>query len=263
MICPRCGTVAAGQATTCTRCGGGWIAPGLPIIVPSPPVPRAPTERGSWPSGPRDRSADPGPPEAGGTGAQPGPPPPPPAPASEPGSLLGRGPGLAAAAPPSGSPAPSGGPGDPRPRTGGSGRPLSSVPARRHLLAPASSRPPIPAGPGAPPAGSTSADRRFRDPGPRPRAPPCPPAPPVPAPGWARPARLGTRAAGRTWGFRPAAGPDFSARRRLPGVAGDQRGHAVQLSVAVPRLRLFVSLRPRWLLSPTQLRSTGGSMSAT
>jgi hypothetical protein len=47
MICPRCGTIAAGQSPCCSRCGGEWSrgpAPGADLA--EPPIPRAPTRRG-------------------------------------------------------------------------------------------------------------------------------------------------------------------------------------------------------------------------
>jgi hypothetical protein len=47
MICPRCGTVAAGQGATCSRCGRLWDRDPAPsAAAPEPPVPRAPTYRG-------------------------------------------------------------------------------------------------------------------------------------------------------------------------------------------------------------------------
>jgi Interferon-induced transmembrane protein len=45
MVCPRCGTVAAGQVTNCARCGGTLTRPATEP-GPEPPVPRAPTRRG-------------------------------------------------------------------------------------------------------------------------------------------------------------------------------------------------------------------------
>src|SRR5580704_5869602 len=45
MICPRCGTVAAGQDAPCTRCGGK-LDRGATRNTGEPPVPRAPTYRG-------------------------------------------------------------------------------------------------------------------------------------------------------------------------------------------------------------------------
>lgn len=46
MICPRCGTVAAGQSTSCARCGGKLGHPASAVATTEPPVPRAPTHRG-------------------------------------------------------------------------------------------------------------------------------------------------------------------------------------------------------------------------
>ena len=46
MICPRCGTVAAGQSATCTRCGGKLGRGDSAAARAEPPVPRAPTHRG-------------------------------------------------------------------------------------------------------------------------------------------------------------------------------------------------------------------------
>lgn len=46
MICPRCGTVAAGQTATCGRCGGSLERAVRTGAVADPPVPRAPTRRG-------------------------------------------------------------------------------------------------------------------------------------------------------------------------------------------------------------------------
>jgi hypothetical protein len=46
MICPRCGTVAAGQSASCTRCGGQLGHGASAAAVAEPPVPRAPTYRG-------------------------------------------------------------------------------------------------------------------------------------------------------------------------------------------------------------------------
>jgi hypothetical protein len=46
MICPRCGTVAAGQTATCGRCGGSLERAVRTGVVADPPVPRAPTRRG-------------------------------------------------------------------------------------------------------------------------------------------------------------------------------------------------------------------------
>lgn len=45
MICPRCGTVAAGQDDPCARCGGK-LDRGTITNTSEPPVPRAPTYRG-------------------------------------------------------------------------------------------------------------------------------------------------------------------------------------------------------------------------
>jgi len=46
MVCPRCGTVAAGQSATCTRCGGKLGRVDSAAARTEPPVPRAPTHRG-------------------------------------------------------------------------------------------------------------------------------------------------------------------------------------------------------------------------
>ena len=106
VICPRCGTVAAGQDDHVRPVRRhSWIAPRLPISCRAPPVPRAPTDRGEL----AQRAAgivppDPGPPEAGpGTGGPSGrtprvPPPRPPDPASRRRALHPGGSGLAAAA---------------------------------------------------------------------------------------------------------------------------------------------------------------------
>ena len=45
MLCPRCGTVAAGHPVECARCGGSLARPDLGEAA-EPPVPRAPTRRG-------------------------------------------------------------------------------------------------------------------------------------------------------------------------------------------------------------------------
>ena len=51
VICPRCGTVAAGQSVDCRRCGGSLVPP-TTASVAEPPVPGPPPAAANWPSWP-------------------------------------------------------------------------------------------------------------------------------------------------------------------------------------------------------------------
>ena len=299
MICPRCGTVAAGQATTCNRCGGELDrARSRPRRGAEPPVPRAPTQRASWPSGlPGSfRKSWPGPRWAG-AGSVPRPASRVAGPPATP-TRLPPAPGLACRRPPLGagpvagparraggrSAGPTASGGQPRrapaapvgARSAGRRRPRRRQPAgtpdraRRSQPAAATAgqrtcRPRRRPGPGRPTGGSPSPAAAA----PGPAGGSYPPPPPV---GRSfRLSRVGARRAGldpgrrRPGRLRPAAWPGSAPldRRLTSRAAGARRGPGRPTTSGSRSSACFCFSRRRWSPSCTPPRSTGGSRSAT
>jgi Interferon-induced transmembrane protein len=226
VICPRCGTVAAGQATTCSRCGGRVDHAPASDHLAAPPVPRAPTERGELAQ------------RAAGIVPQilarpkpapvPVPEPVPPAAVEGPASAPPAPVGEARPAPGSGIPAwpPPPAQWEPGPAIPGSPAPAASpaAPMSVSTYSPAPTQdppppiqPPFPAPPTPPP---------FH--GPTPQGPqaegspggPTPAAPPAAPPGWAPPGPAWNQSGGTDFGGSTAGwAPTPTARRRFPGSA--------------------------------------------
>ncbi len=233
MICPRCGTVAAGQSATCNRCGGKLGRGESRVTRAEPPVPRAPTHRGeraqraagivpqvlARPKKPAPAPA-PGPDSSGVAGPQPRPPdhtapegqawPPPPA-------VWEPGPSGASSGQPAGTAGRvSSGPLSPPEPAGTTGRMASGPPSPPESDAGSN---PAPAPGWAPPARAPS---------------------PGPAPGWTTSVSKRRSPFSRVPATWPRAASGGERSTADTARTQTQHGDAVQLPVAVARLPVFV-----------------------
>ncbi len=238
VICPRCGTVAAGQATTCSRCGGRVDRARASDHLPPPPVPRAPTERGELAQRaagivpqilvrPKPVPAPVAPAAADRPSSSS------PAPAGEPSSAPGSGAQVWPPPPAQWEPGPAGAPAVPGPPAAAPAA-TPTVPVSVSTYSP----PPAQGPPSQGPAQAPTTRSQFQAPpnsgfpvhepaaqppyqAPAPPAegtPPSPVAPPVTAPGWAPPGPAWNQSGGPDFGGSTAGwAPTASSRRRFPG----------------------------------------------